>query len=115
MRIRGEEAPAAREKRDNNCNMPWFEDRRLFVGDTQIRRYEPGVREGRVDVDSDADAEPDGSLSLEAGRDRVVHSDCLIRQHFTSTTRIPHRTTQHVAQTAVEARDELCAMCRHFF
>lgn len=31
--------------------MPWFEERSLFVGDTEIRRYEPGVREGRIDVD----------------------------------------------------------------
>lgn len=30
--------------------MPWFEERSLFVGNTQIRRYEPGVCEGRVDV-----------------------------------------------------------------
>lgn len=34
--------------------MPWFEERSLFVGDTHIRWYEPGVGEGRVDVDSDA-------------------------------------------------------------
>lgn len=32
--------------------MPWFEERSLFVGNTQIRRYEPGVREGRIYVDS---------------------------------------------------------------
>lgn len=62
--------------------MPWFEDRRLFVGDTQIRRYEPGVRESWIDVDSDADAESYGCLSLEARRYRIVHSYCLIRQHL---------------------------------
>lgn len=57
--------------------MPWFEERSLFVGDTQIRRYEPGVREGWIDVD----AEPDRRLPLEAGGHRVVHGHRLVRQH----------------------------------
>lgn len=57
--------------------MPWFEERSLFVGDTQIRWYEPGVRERRVDVHP----QPDGRLPLEAGGHGVVHGHGLVGQH----------------------------------
>lgn len=69
-------------------NMPWLEERTLtlFVRDTEVRRYEPGVRERGVDVEgpgatlmrpSDPDADADRALPLEAP---VVHRH-LIRQH----------------------------------
>ncbi|EFA12036.1 hypothetical protein TcasGA2_TC001453 [Tribolium castaneum] len=54
--------------------MPWFEERSLFVGDTHIRWYEPGVGEGWVDVDSDAYGR---LVPLEARGDGVVHGDRL--------------------------------------
>lgn len=42
-------------------DMPWLEERTLilFVRDTEIRRYEPGVRERRVDVDSESYTDTD--------------------------------------------------------
>lgn len=71
--------------------MPWLEERTLtlFVRDTEVRRYEPGVRERGVDVerpsgplmgsaDTDTDTDPDRALSLKAP---VIHGH-LIRQHF---------------------------------
>lgn len=73
--------------------MPWLEERTLtlFVRDTEVRRYEPGVRERGVDVDrpsgplmgsadTDTDTDPDRALSLKAP---VIHGH-LIRQHFFS-------------------------------
>lgn len=66
--------------------MPWLEERTLtlFVRDTEVRRYEPGVRERGVDVKRPAaplvrpsDPNADRTLPLEAP---VVHRD-LIRQH----------------------------------
>lgn len=70
--------------------MPWLEERTLilFVRDTEIRRYEPGVSECWIDVDSQTDTDTNtnpnahtGSLPLERGGDRVVHGDGLVRQH----------------------------------
>jgi hypothetical protein len=69
--------------------MPWLEERTLtlFVRDTEVRRYEPGVRERGVDVErpsgplmgsADTDTDPDRALSLKAP---VIHGH-LIRQHF---------------------------------
>lgn len=71
--------------------MPWLEERTLtlFVRDTEVCRYEPGVRERGVDVDrpsgplmgsadTDTDTDPDRALSLKAP---VIHGH-LIRQHF---------------------------------
>lgn len=58
--------------------MPCFEERSLFVGDTQIRWYEPGVREGRIDVHPQTNR---GLVPLEARRDGIVHGDGLVRQH----------------------------------
>jgi hypothetical protein len=79
--------------------MPWFEERSLFVGDTHIRWYEPGVGESRVDVDSDAD----GSLvPLEARGDGVVHGDRLVRQHDGSNH--PQHHTAHEVAVAAEDR-----------
>lgn len=75
--------------------MPWLEERTLtlFVRDTEVRRYEPGVRErgvdverpsgplmGSADTDTDTDTDPDRALSLKAP---VIHGH-LIRQHFFS-------------------------------
>jgi len=73
--------------------MPWLEERTLtlFVRDTEVRRYEPGVRKRGVDVDrpsgplmgsadTDTDTDPDRALSLKAP---VIHGH-LIRQHFFS-------------------------------
>lgn len=73
--------------------MPWLEERTLtlFVRDTEVRRYEPGVRERGVDVDrpsgplmgsadTDTDTDPDRALSLKAP---VIHGH-LIRQHVFS-------------------------------
>lgn len=57
--------------------MPWFEERSLFVGNTEIRRYEPGVREGGVDVHPESYR----CLPLEARGDGVVHGDGLVRKH----------------------------------
>lgn len=80
-----------KSERYNKIDMPWLEERTLilFVRDTQIRRYEPGVREGRIDVDSEADSDADANsnpntwgLPLERRRDGVVHSDGLVRQHL---------------------------------
>jgi len=69
--------------------MPWLEERTLtlFVRDTEVRRYEPGVRERGVDVErpsgplmgsADTDTDPDRALPLKAP---VIHGH-LIRQHF---------------------------------
>lgn len=58
--------------------MPWFEERSLFVGSTQIRWYEPGVGEGRIDVNPKSNW---CLMPLETGRDSIVHCNCLIRQH----------------------------------
>lgn len=73
--------------------MPWLEERTLtlFVRDTEVRRYEPGVRErgvdverpsgplmGSADIDADTDTDPDRALSLKAP---IIHGH-LIRQHF---------------------------------
>ena len=71
--------------------MPWLEERTLtlFVRDTEVRRYEPGVRERGVDVDrpsgplmgsadTHTDTDPDRALPLKAP---VIHGH-LIRQHF---------------------------------
>lgn len=66
------------KSRYNKFDMPWFEERSLFVGYTQIRRYEPGVCEGRVDVDSQSYGR---LVPLEAGRDGIVHGHRLVRQH----------------------------------
>lgn len=60
--------------------MPWFEERSLFVGDTQIRWYEPGVCKCRIYVDSKSD----GCLPLKAGGYGIVHGNSLIWQHFLS-------------------------------
>lgn len=72
--------------------MPWLEERTLtlFVRDTEVRRYEPGVRErgvdverpsgplmGSADTDTDTDTDPDRALPLKA----VIHGH-LIRKHF---------------------------------
>ena len=74
--------------------MPWLEERTLtlFVRDTEVRRYEPGVRERGVDVESarralvmgrrDADAHSDGALPLPESA--VVHGH-LVRQHVALT------------------------------
>lgn len=72
--------------------MPWLEERTLilFVRDTEIRRYEPGVSECWIDVDSqtntdtDTNTNPDahtGCLSLERRGHCVVHGHGLVRQH----------------------------------
>jgi hypothetical protein len=67
--------------------MPWLEERTLilFVRDTQIRRYEPGVREGRVHVEggscSSGTSGTRRALPLEGGRHGIVHSHRLVRQH----------------------------------
>lgn len=78
--------------------MPWLEERTLtlFERDTEVRRYEPGVRERGVDVespsgplmgsadtdtDTDTDTDPDRALTLKAP---VIHGH-LIRQHFLQT------------------------------
>lgn len=67
--------------------MPWLEERTLilFVRDTEIRRYEPGVREGWVHVEGRSRCRrPSGSsraLPLERGRHSVVHGHRLVRQH----------------------------------
>ena len=68
-------------------NMPWLEERTLtlFVRDTEVRRYEPGVRERGVDVERAGGplvvgpGHPDahGALPLEAP---VVHGH-LVGQH----------------------------------
>lgn len=73
--------------------MPWLEERTLtlFVRDTEVRRYEPGVRErgvdverpsgplmGSADIDADTDTDPDRTLSLKAP---IIHGH-LIRQHL---------------------------------
>lgn len=49
--------------------MPWLEERTLtlFVRDTEVRRYEPGVRERGVDVER-----PGGPLVV-AGPDPYAH------------------------------------------
>lgn len=78
-------------ERDIKIDMPWLEERSLilFVRDTEIRRYEPGVRECRIDVDSEADADADTHprcLSLEARRNGVVHRNGLVRQHLHNLT-----------------------------
>lgn len=72
--------------------MPWLEERTLtlFVRDTEVRRYEPGVREcgvdverpsgplmGSADIDADTDTDPDRALPLKAP---IIHGH-LIRQH----------------------------------
>lgn len=73
--------------------MPWLEERTLtlFVRDTEVRRYEPGVRERGVDVErpsgplmgsADTDTDPNRALTLKAP---VIHGH-LIRQHFSSET-----------------------------
>lgn len=71
--------------------MPWLEERTLtlFVRDTEVRRYEPGVRERGVDVErrsgplmGSADTDPNRALSLKAP---VIHGH-LIRQHFFVTS-----------------------------
>lgn len=67
--------------------MPWLEERTLilFVRDTQIRRYEPGVREGRVHVECGSScgcsSGPSRTLPLERGRHGVVHRHRLVWQH----------------------------------
>jgi hypothetical protein len=67
--------------------MPWLEEWTLilFVRDTEIRRYEPGVREGWVHVESRSSCcRPRGSsrtLPLERGRHSVVHRHRLVWQH----------------------------------
>lgn len=68
--------------------MPWLEERTLtlFVRDTEVRRYEPGVRESGVDVERSGGplmrttdrSNSNGALSLEAP---VVHGH-LIGQHL---------------------------------
>lgn len=75
--------------------MPWLEERTLtlFVRDTEVRRYEPGVRERGVDVErpsgplmgsADTDTDPDRALTLKAP---VIHGH-LIRQHFLQRPRV---------------------------
>lgn len=79
--------------------MPWLEERTLtlFVRDTEVRRYEPGVRERGVDVDrpsgplmgsadTHTDTDPDRALSLKAP---VIHGH-LIRQHFFSVASLTY-------------------------
>ncbi|KMQ90708.1 sensory box ggdef family protein [Lasius niger] len=77
--------------------MPWLEERTLtlFVRDTEVRRYEPGVRERGVDVErpsgplmgsADTDTDPDRALTLKAP---VIHGH-LIRQHFSSETSVTY-------------------------
>ncbi|KAJ3639628.1 hypothetical protein Zmor_002975 [Zophobas morio] len=84
--------------------MPWFEERSLFVGDTHIRWYEPGVGERRVDVDSD----PYRRLPLEARGDGVVHGHRLVGQHDGSSRSHP----QHTQHTRSVARPVL-SYCRY--
>lgn len=71
--------------------MPWLEERTLtlFVRDTEVRRYEPGVRERGVDVErpgsplmgsTDPDTDPDRTLPLKAS---IIHGH-LIGQHLLS-------------------------------
>lgn len=87
--------------------MPWFEERSLFVGDTHIRWYEPGVGEGWIDVDSDAD----GSLvPLETGGDGIVHSDCLVRQHDGRSNHPQHHTAHEVASRG----EPVLSYCRYY-
>lgn len=67
--------------------MPWLEERTLilFVRDTEIRRYEPGVREGRVHVEGGSSccgsSGTSRTLPLERGRHSVVHRHRLVWQH----------------------------------
>ena len=67
--------------------MPWLEERTLilFVRDTEIRRYEPGVREGRVHVErrssSSCTSGTCRTLTLERRRHSVVHRDRLVWLH----------------------------------
>jgi hypothetical protein len=67
--------------------MPWLEERTLilFVRDTEIRRYEPGVGEGRVHVEcggsSSCTSGASRTLPLERGRHSVVHRHRLVWQH----------------------------------
>jgi hypothetical protein len=67
--------------------MPWLEERTLilFVRDTEIRRYEPGVREGRVHVEGRSSCSCTSgtcrTLSLERRRHGVVHRHRLVGQH----------------------------------
>lgn len=93
--------------------MPWLEERTLtlFVRDTEVRRYEPGVRERGVDVDrpsgplmgsadTDTDTDPDGALSLKAP---VIHGH-LIRQHFFSVVSLTYLTIRPMV-----SRDRHCS------
>lgn len=76
--------------------MPWLEERTLtlFVRDTEVRRYEPGVRERGVDVErpgsplmgsTDPDTDPDRTLPLKAS---IIHGH-LIGQHLLSLKHLP--------------------------
>lgn len=66
--------------------MPWLEERTLilFVRDTKVRRYEPGVREGGIDVErssrrlmmSSTNSNTHRALSLESS---VIHCGHLVR------------------------------------
>lgn len=97
--------------------MPWLEERTLtlFVRDTEVRRYEPGVRERGVDVerpsgplmgsaDTDTDTDPDRALSLKAP---VIHGH-LIRQHFFSVALLTYLHLSEAVQPKV-SRDRHCS------
>lgn len=100
-------------------DMPWLKKRIaliLFVRDTEIRRYEPGVRESRIDVDSQSDADS-GRLPREWRWYRVVHGDGLVRQHLQTTVFF---TTQHsldyitpTTQTKSTSTDNYTELKRH--
>ena len=75
--------------------MPWLEERTLtlFVRDTEVRRYEPGVRERGVDVERArgplvvGPADPDAHRALPL-KSPVVHCH-LIGQHNPTTLSAP--------------------------
>lgn len=98
--------------------MPWLEERTLtlFVRDTEVRRYEPGVRERGVDVDrpsgplmgsadTDTDTDPDRALSLKAP---VIHGH-LIRQHFFSGASLTYLHLSDDSSANLVSRDRHCS------
>lgn len=91
--------------------MPWLEERTLtlFVRDTEVRRYEPGVRERGVDVErpsgplmgsADTDTDPDRALTLKAP---VIHGH-LIRQHFLQTPRVSLISSHLLKERSINRR-----------
>jgi len=98
--------------------MPWLEERTLtlFVRDTEVRRYEPGVRERGVDVErpsgplmgsADTDTDPDRALSLKAP---VIHGH-LIRQHF---FRVVYRHSSPLIDLSSIYQSRLSMVCALF-